>query len=80
MQTLGEITSLMLMAIALGLDAFSVSLGLGLQWFRLKRIALIGLIIGLCHMVLPLTGMVIGHVLSSQIGGLTAFLAAKKDF
>lgn len=71
---MGEIISLILMAIALGLDAFSVSLGIGMQWLRLKRIAIIGIVFGLFHILLPLIGIVIGKVLSSQIGEFTAFI------
>lgn len=72
-----EISSLLVMAIALGLDGFSISLGIGLQNIRLKRIAIIGLIIGVYHMVLPFIGMLIGNyillmmeVITTVIGGL----------
>lgn len=73
-QMMGELMSLLLMAVALGLDAFSVSLGLGMQWLRLKRIAMIGIVFGLFHIALPFIGIMIGKVLSTQIGELTAFI------
>ncbi|ALX49880.1 manganese efflux pump MntP family protein [Lentibacillus amyloliquefaciens] len=66
---LGDIVSLMFMAIALGMDAFSVSLGMGMQKIRLKRIAIVGVIIGLFHMIMPFLGIVLGNFISSQIGG-----------
>lgn len=66
-----ELVSLSFMAIALGMDAFSVSLGLGLQKLRLRRIALICLVIGIFHVIMPFSGMLIGNALSAKIGQLT---------
>lgn len=68
---LGELFSMSFMAFALGMDAFSVSLGLGMQQLRLKRIAIIGIIIGLTHMLLPAIGILLGQFISSQIGHYT---------
>jgi len=67
----GEILSLLILAIGLGMDAFSVSLGLGMQQLRLKRIALIGLTIGIFHILMPFTGILLGQAISTQIGNLT---------
>jgi len=62
--------TLFIMAFALGMDAFSVGLGMGLLKLRLKQIAYIGLIIGIFHIWMPLVGMVIGRLLSDQFGTL----------
>ncbi|KHF28283.1 manganese efflux pump MntP [Anoxybacillus sp. BCO1] len=43
---IGEMITLAMMAFALGMDAFSVSLGMGLLRLRLKQIAYIGLTVG----------------------------------
>lgn len=64
----GEIVSLVFMAIALGMDAFSVSLGMGMQEVRLKRIATVGMTVGLFHIIMPFIGIVLGQVISTQIG------------
>lgn len=66
----GEITSIIFMASALSMDSFSISLGMGMQSLRLKRIALIGLLFGFFHILLPFIGVVIGQVLSAKIGHL----------
>ncbi|MGV3488731.1 MAG: manganese efflux pump MntP family protein [Tuberibacillus sp.] len=58
----------MMMALALGMDAFSVGMGMGMIDLRLKQIAKIGLTIGLFHVIMPLLGMGIGHVLSDYFG------------
>ncbi|SET66141.1 Putative Mn2+ efflux pump MntP [Oceanobacillus limi] len=71
---LGEIVSLLFMAIALGMDAFSVSLGMGMQHIRLKRIAFIGIIIGLFHVMMPFFGIVLGQAISGKIGDLTSLV------
>ncbi|MFC2948918.1 manganese efflux pump MntP [Virgibacillus sediminis] len=68
---IAEIVSLVFMAAALGMDAFSVCLGIGMQQLRLKRIALIGLTIGIMHVVMPFLGILLGTFLSAQIGQLT---------
>jgi putative Mn2+ efflux pump MntP len=65
---IGEIISLLFVAIALGMDAFSVSLGMGMQQLRLKRIMVIGFIFGLFHVILPFIGIIIGKFLFIKIG------------
>ncbi|HEX6594799.1 MAG TPA: manganese efflux pump [Bacillota bacterium] len=70
-QVVIEWIPLVFMAFALGMDAFSVGLGLGMQLIRIKRIAFIGMVIGLFHVIMPFLGMMIGKVISTQIGDLT---------
>ncbi|WP_445783422.1 manganese efflux pump MntP [Sporolactobacillus caesalpiniae] len=57
-----------IMAIALGMDAFSVCMGMGMTVFRLKRAAWAGMWIGLFHILMPLIGIVLGHLLSARFG------------
>lgn len=71
---LGGAVSLVFMAFAIGMDAFSVSLGLGMQEFRLKRIAFIGLFFGLFHTVLPLIGIVFGKLITAKVGYITTLI------
>lgn len=65
---IGDLISIICMASALGMDAFSVSLALGMQKIRLKRIAFIGFVIGLFHIFMPLVGIIIGQAISGKIG------------
>src|SRR5690625_1148858 len=67
----GEVISYIFLALSFGTDAFSVSLGLGMQRIRLKRVALIGVIIGLFHIIIPFMGIMLGKVISTQINELT---------
>lgn len=65
---LAEVISLLFLAFALGMDAFSIGLGIGMQRIRLKRMALVGITIGIFHIFMPFLGMIFGQVISAQIG------------
>src|SRR5699024_7986327 len=61
---------------ALGLDGFSVSLSIGLQKIRYRKMALIGIVIGLFHFLMPFSGMVIGQFLSIQMSEINSLLGS----
>lgn len=65
---IGELVTISTMAFALSMDAFSVSLGIGMMYIRLKRMALISSLTGLFHMLMPFIGITIGKVLSHHFG------------
>jgi putative Mn2+ efflux pump MntP len=69
-----EILTLLLMAFALGMDALSVGLGMGMYKLSLRQIFKIGVTIGLFHVWMPLVGMAAGHVLSEKFGSVANFL------
>jgi manganese efflux pump family protein len=71
---LGEMVTLVLMAFALGMDAFSVGLGMGMYRLSRRRIFKIGVTIGLFHVWMPLLGMGAGRFLSEQFGSLAGYL------
>ncbi|PFO07949.1 hypothetical protein COJ85_04560 [Bacillus sp. AFS076308] len=67
-EMVGELLTLMIMAFALGMDAFSVGLGMGMYKLRLRKIFNIGLTIGLFHVWMPLLGLIAGKFLSEKFG------------
>lgn len=67
---IGELITLVIMAFALGLDAFSVSLGMGMTRMRWSKIFYIGIVIGIFHVIMPLVGIGIGRLLSEKFGFL----------
>ncbi|SES28045.1 Putative Mn2+ efflux pump MntP [Gracilibacillus ureilyticus] len=67
---LGDFFSIVFMAFALGMDAFSVGLGIGMQAIRLKRIFIIGLTVGIFHIVMPFIGLILGTLISNKIEGI----------
>src|SRR5690625_2889009 len=70
--SINNIFHLFIIAFALGLDAFSVSLTIGLFNIRLRKIFYTSLLIGFFHALLPLIGMAIGHFLSIKLPFLTS--------
>jgi putative Mn2+ efflux pump MntP len=71
---IGEIVTLMIMAFALGMDAFSVGLGMGMYQLRLRQIFKIGITIGIFHVVMPLLGMAAGRFLSEKFGAFATII------
>lgn len=84
----GELLTLIFMAGALALDAFSVCLGLGMQRMRLKRILWISIVIGAFHILMPFLGILLGKMIagpfesySQLISGLVlVFIGAQMFF
>lgn len=70
----GEIVTLVVMALALGMDAFSVGLGMGMYNLRLRQIFKIGITIGLFHVWMPLVGMLAGKFLSEKFGAFATII------
>lgn len=69
----GEMITLSIMAFALGMDAFSVGLGMGMFTLRLRQIFKIGITIGLFHVWMPLLGMMAGRFLSDRFGEFAGY-------
>lgn len=71
----GEWLTVIIMAVALGFDAFSLCLGLGMRgvgrWYMFR----ISLLIACFHMILPIIGVQAGTYMSSLFGQITVFAA-----
>ncbi|NEW08916.1 manganese efflux pump [Paenibacillus sp. SYP-B3998] len=67
---LGQLITIIIMAIALGLDAFSLGIGIGMKGIRLFDILKISLVIGIFHVLMPLMGMFMGQYVSSLLGNV----------
>lgn len=70
----GHLITIVVMAIALGMDAFSLGIGIGLRGIRLLDILKISLVIGLFHVVMPLIGMFMGHYVGSLLGNVATVM------
>lgn len=71
----GQLVTLLIIAIALGLDAFSLGLGIGLKGIRLRDILKLGTVIALFHVVMPLLGMITGQYVSGLLGNVATTAA-----
>ncbi|GIQ63175.1 manganese efflux pump [Paenibacillus cisolokensis] len=78
----GHFVTLLMMAFALGMDAFSLGIGIGLKGIRLRDILKLSSVIALFHVWMPLAGIVagrymgvlLGHVATMAAGGLLLVL------
>ncbi|TVY09277.1 manganese efflux pump MntP [Paenibacillus cremeus] len=64
----GQIITIWLMAAALGLDALSLGLGIGMKGIRKLDILKVSAVIALFHMLMPLGGMLMGGYISILLG------------
>lgn len=74
MTNLGQIMALLMIGIALGMDAFSLGIGIGMQKLSWAQISKISITIGIFHILMPLIGMVFGHFLSTFIGDIATWV------
>lgn len=72
---LDSVITPLVLSFVVSLDAFSVCLGIGLQPLRLRKIATIGLWIGIFHMLMPLLGLLLGALLAEWITSLTELMS-----
>lgn len=71
---IGELVTLFIMATALSLDAFSISLGMGILGLSRYRMAKISLTVGVFHLLMPLLGILLGRLVSQYFGMLATML------
>lgn len=81
LETLGmavdyNLAALLLVAVALGTDALSLSVGIGLHGVTSLDVVRVSSVIGLFHVLMPLAGITLGRYLGSFAGGLAALLGA----
>lgn len=58
-----SILTIIILAVSLSLDAFSMSLAYGLMNFSNKKILLVSLLVGIFHFFMPILGSIIGEQL-----------------
>ena len=68
--SLGQWITILVMAVALGMDAFSLGVGIGLKGVRKLDILKLSTVIAIFHVLMPLGGMVTGHYVSDLLGGV----------
>ncbi len=70
----GQFLTLLMVAFALGMDAFSLGIGVGMVGIRLQEILRVSLTIGLFHISMPLLGFFIGRYLSDLVGDIAVLV------
>ncbi|WP_127581050.1 manganese efflux pump MntP [Paenibacillus koleovorans] len=64
----GQLLTVLMMAVALGMDAFSLGIGIGLKGIRLLHILRISIVTALFHIIMPLVGLFMGQYASALLG------------
>ena len=64
----GTVFTVLMIGIALGMDAFSLGIGLGAQGLRWRDVARLSLMISFLHVLLPLGGIALGDALHHLFG------------
>ncbi|MDF2960917.1 MAG: rane protein [Paenibacillus sp.] len=67
---IGQLIAILIMAVALGLDALSLGIGIGMKGIRKLHIMKLSILIALFHMIMPLMGMFMGGYVGSLLGGV----------
>lgn len=70
----GQLITILMMAVALGMDAFSLGIGIGMKGIRLLDILKLSLLIALLHILMPLTGMFMGNYVGTLLGNVAALI------
>lgn len=71
-----SIPVLVLLAVALGADAFSMCLAIGMTGAMLRQIVLISVTVLLFHIAMPLLGWYVGELAGKYIGDIAAMVGA----
>lgn len=71
----GQLVTIAIMAIALGMDAFSLGVGIGLKGIRLLHVLQLSLLIAFFHVLMPLLGLFTGSYVGHLLGQVTTFAA-----
>ncbi|WP_350343546.1 manganese efflux pump MntP family protein [Proteinivorax tanatarense] len=72
----GELLSLILIAMALGTDAISLCVGVGMKKLPAKEIIKVSVVIGLFHIFMPLIGLFFGQIFGRMLGELAQYLGS----
>ncbi|ERI07002.1 hypothetical protein HMPREF0083_04899 [Aneurinibacillus aneurinilyticus ATCC 12856] len=70
----GELITLLMIGVALGMDAFSLGIGMGMRGIRLLTILKVSVTIGIFHIVMPLIGIGLGLFLTSYVGNVASYI------
>ncbi|MFC4812682.1 manganese efflux pump MntP family protein [Paenibacillus sp. GCM10023250] len=68
----GQLLTLLIIALALGMDAFSLGVGIGLKGIRLLDILKLSTLIALFHILMPLIGIFAGKYVGTLLGSVAS--------
>lgn len=71
----GQTVTIAIMAVALGMDAFSLGVGIGMKGIRLLHVLKLSLLVAFFHMLMPLIGLLTGSYVGHLLGQVTTYVA-----
>lgn len=71
-----DLLEIMLMSVALGMDAFSLSIGIGMHGVTRRRALQICVSIGVFHVLMTLAGLIAGSMLEGALGQIAQWFGA----
>jgi len=71
----GQLLAVAMLAVAVGFDAFSLGIGIGLKGIRYRHMLSLSSIIGLFHIMFPVIGIYAGKLMSGMFGMLANYIA-----
>ncbi|NOU79299.1 manganese efflux pump [Paenibacillus sp. LMG 31459] len=71
----GQLVTVAIMAVALGMDAFSLGVGIGMKGIRLLHVLQLSLLIAFFHVLMPLLGLFTGSYVGYLLGQVTTYAA-----
>jgi putative Mn2+ efflux pump MntP len=71
-----DMMEILVMSLALGMDAFSLAIGVGLQGLNRDKAAVLVATIGLFHVLMTITGIYAGLMIQGMIGQVAAWMGA----
>ncbi|SFF79779.1 Putative Mn2+ efflux pump MntP [Planifilum fulgidum] len=70
----GQLITLIMMAFALGMDAFSLGIGLGMKGMVTQQLFAMSGAIGIMHVLMPLAGMTLGRNMNGLVGDVAVWV------
>jgi len=71
-----SLLAILMVAFALGIDAFSLSIGIGLSGVKRQQIYLVSMVVAVFHIFMPLVGLYLGQILGSYVGPIAGTFGA----
>ncbi|SMB88168.1 Putative Mn2+ efflux pump MntP [Desulfonispora thiosulfatigenes DSM 11270] len=71
-----DLPAIFIVSIALGIDAFSLSLGIGLSGVKRKQVYLVSIVVAIFHIIMPLIGLYLGMTLGNFVGPIAGKIGA----
>jgi putative Mn2+ efflux pump MntP len=68
-----KVLEIVTLALAMGIDAFTLGMGVAFKGVRLKWVMALSITVGLFHTLFPLIGMIVGHYIGAVLGQAATF-------